>query len=96
MKSVRLSDDVFDLIERQAGDTFTAKFESLLTRAFLELPAAQAELDRVHTQIAFQRERLRDLTRLYRDLSSLYYDLNSKSKSVCSSLDAVLSRFDDS
>jgi len=44
LKSVRLSDDLIELIERQVGDTFTAKLENLVTRCVWELPRKEEEI----------------------------------------------------
>lgn len=44
IRSIRFSDDIADMIDRQAGSTFTEKFERLVTRAFWELSAAEKEL----------------------------------------------------
>ena len=32
IRSIRFSDELAELIERQVGDTFTQKFENLITR----------------------------------------------------------------
>lgn len=38
IRSIRFSDDLAELIDRQNGETFTAKFENLITRCVWELP----------------------------------------------------------
>ena len=45
LKSIRLSDDLIELIEQQAGATFTAKLENLVTRCVWELPAKERQLE---------------------------------------------------
>lgn len=82
LKSVRLSDDLIELIERQAGDTFTAKLENLVTRCVWELPEREKELEGIQEQIQRERQRLQDLQSLYRKLNNVYYDLNSKTNSI--------------
>ena len=43
IRSIRFSDDLAELIERQAGQTFTEKFERLITRCVWELPRQEQE-----------------------------------------------------
>ena len=38
IRSIRFSDELAELIDRQQGDTFTQKFENLVTRCVWELP----------------------------------------------------------
>ena len=44
IRSIRFSDDLAELIERQAGQTFTEKFERLITRCVWELPRQEERL----------------------------------------------------
>lgn len=37
IRSIRFSDEIADLIDRQSGETFTQKFENLVTRCAWEL-----------------------------------------------------------
>lgn len=62
LKSIRLSDDLIELIEQQAGATFTAKLENLVTRCVWELPRKEEELKWVESQIAAKRADLRQLS----------------------------------
>ena len=43
IRSIRFSDDLAELIERQAGRSFTEKFENLITRCVWELPRQEEE-----------------------------------------------------
>ena len=38
IRSIRFSDELAELIDRQVGRTFTEKFENLVTRCVWELP----------------------------------------------------------
>ena len=38
IRSIRFSDELAELIDRQIGNTFTEKFENLVTRCVWELP----------------------------------------------------------
>ena len=47
IRSIRFSDELAEFIDRQAGNTFTEKFENLVTRCVWELPRKEAELERL-------------------------------------------------
>ena len=51
IRSIRFSDELAALIDQQIGDTFTQKFENLITRCVWELPQKEEELRRVQDQI---------------------------------------------
>ena len=63
IRSIRFSDEMAELIDRQVGRTFTEKFENLVTRCVWELPMKQAELERLEKEIQRRRKLLRDLSR---------------------------------
>lgn len=58
IRSLRLSDEMAELIDQQIGNTFTAKFTNLVIRCVWELPAKEAELERIQKQIQEERSRL--------------------------------------
>ena len=61
IRSIRFSDELAELIERQVGNSFTEKFENLITRCVWELPQKEAELKQVQERIQQERKRLADL-----------------------------------
>ena len=61
IRSIRFSDDLAELIDQQIGDTFTQKFENLITRCVWELPRKEEELRRIQEQIKQERQRLAEL-----------------------------------
>ena len=63
IRSIRFSDEMAELIDRQIGDTFTQKFENLITRCVWELPAKEKQLADIQGQISRERQRLSDLQR---------------------------------
>lgn len=70
IRSIRFSDDVAELIDQQAGRTFTEKFDFLLTRCFFELPEKQRQLARLDQQINDKRKQLLDLSARLSKLST--------------------------
>ena len=63
IRSIRYSDALAELVERQAGRTFTEKFENLITRCVWELPGKEAELARLEKEIQRRRALLREVSR---------------------------------
>ena len=75
IRRIRFSDELADLIDRQAGDTFTQKFESLITRCVWEVPAAEKRLEQVREEIKREQQRLYDLQRATEQLRMLERDI---------------------
>lgn len=61
IRSIRFSDELAELIDRQVGNSFTEKFENLVTRCVWELPQKEAELERIQKYIQKERKQLVDL-----------------------------------
>ena len=80
IRSIRFSDELAELIDRQAGNTFTEKFENLVTRCVWELPQKEAELERLEEKIQQERKRLAELqkrrTKLERIMQSIQQNLD--------------------
>jgi len=65
IRSIRFSDELAELIDQQIGDTFTAKFENLVTRCVWELPAKEAELKRLDELIKKKQNALAEADSRY-------------------------------
>lgn len=68
IRSIRFSDELAELIDRQIGKTFTEKFENLVTRCVWELPRREAELEQIEKRIEQERQRIRELEQKRLDL----------------------------
>jgi len=75
IRSIRFSDELADLIDRQVGQTFTEKFENLITRCVWELPKQEKRLEQVREEIKRERQRLYDLQRATEQLRMLERDI---------------------
>lgn len=75
IRSIRFSDEMAELIDAQVGDTFTQKFENLITRCVWELPAKEKQLADIQAQISRERQRLFDLQRATEQLRMLEQNL---------------------
>lgn len=76
IRSIRFSDELAELIDRQVGRTFTEKFENLVTRCVWELPKKEAELEGIEKRISQERQRLRELEQKRTDLQRVMAGLD--------------------
>ena len=77
IRSIRFSDDLAELIDQQAGRTFTEKFENLITRCVWELPRQEERLKQVQEKIKQEQDRLYNLQRATEQLRMLEQDIKS-------------------
>lgn len=75
IRSIRFSDELAELIDRQVGTSFTEKFENLVTRCVWELPQKEKQLERLDREIKEKREQLGQMSQtaqlLSRELSEM-------------------------
>jgi len=77
IRSIRFSDELAELIDRQVGRNFTEKFENLVIRCVWELPEKQRQLLLIKEQISRERQRLVDLQRATEKLRMLEQDIKN-------------------
>lgn len=77
IRSIRFSDELAELIDQQIGDTFTQKFENLVTKCVWELPKKEEQLKAIEERIAKERERLYNLQKATEQLRQLENDLKT-------------------
>lgn len=75
IRSIRFSDELAELIDRQVGSTFTKKFENLVTRCVWELPQKEAELARLEQEIRQERKRLTELRKKRTKLDQIIFSI---------------------
>ena len=51
IRSIRLSDELMEVIEAQVGETYTEKYERLISRCVFEMPAKEKELEELNRRI---------------------------------------------
>ena len=78
IRSIRFSDELAELIDRQIGNTFTEKFENLVTRCVWELPQREAELKEVQKQVRQEEKRLADLRKRREKLDQAIGDIQRR------------------
>ena len=94
IRSIRFSDEMAELIDRQNGDTFQAKFENLVTRCIWELPAKEKELARIEDRIRDKRAEFMQLMQKTQQLSSMANDIQWKMNSLNSALDRAVEQWE--
>ena len=91
IRSIRFSDELAELIDRQIGDTFTEKFENLITKCVWELPKREKELKSIKADIETEREKLINLLKKTRQLQDNLHVISNKATLLEASIDAVIS-----
>ena len=81
IRSIRISDKMAELINQQAGNSFTEKWENLVTRCVWELPKQEERLRAVQEQIRKEQQRLWDLQKATEQLRMLEADIKSAQRS---------------
>ena len=94
IRSIRFSDELAELIDRQVGDTFTQKFENLITRCVWELPMQEANLANLEEQIRKKQGQLLTMSEQVRQLESTIKDLFPKIQSLKAGIDRAVQKWD--
>lgn len=87
IRSIRFSDELAKLIDRQVGRTFTEKFENLVTRCVWELPQKEQELERLKQEIRQKQQQLQEMKNQVYKLSGTINQLFTKAKALENAID---------
>lgn len=87
IRSIRFSDELAELIERQQGRNFNEKFENLITRCVWELPQREEQIRRLDKEIAGKRAELQELSHRARTLESGLRGLTDRMNSLANAID---------
>lgn len=87
IRSIRFSDELAELIDRQVGKTFTEKFENLVTRCVWELPEKEKELEQLEKEISQKQQQLQEMKNQAYKLSSTINQLFTKAKALENAID---------
>lgn len=94
IRSIRFSDEMAEMIDQQIGDTFTAKFEALVTRCMWELPQKEAQLKHLDEQIKKRQGQLLTMSEQVRQLEITINDLFPKLKMLKAGIDRAVQKWD--
>lgn len=95
VKTLRLSDEIIEMIESQAGETFTAKFEALVTRCVWELPKKEQELRGINEQIDYQRKRLARIRKQAMELDHSVAQMESTARNYIAQIRRLTKSLED-
>ena len=94
IRSIRFSDELAELIDRQQGNTFTQKFENLITRCVWELPEKERELEELDRRIKEKREQLQRMTVQAGELRMTINDLAPKLRQLDTCINQAVEKWD--
>ena len=78
IRSIRISDDMAELIDQQTGRNFTEKWENLVTRCVWELPEREKELQALEKKIASKKQEMAEASSRYAKMLNTLRDLEPK------------------
>lgn len=86
IRSIRMDDRIMEIIEDQAGENFTQKFENLVTRCMWELPQKEEELNRIHKEITKAKKQLDEIRLLYAKVSRNAFFISNSLEAISKDL----------
>ena len=87
IRSIRFSDELAELIDRQIGNSFTEKFENLVTKCVWELPQKEFQIKQAEKDIEERRERLKQLRNTITNLTLYTNSIEAKLKNIEAEID---------
>lgn len=90
IRSMRFSDEILEMIESQAGDTFTAKFEALVTRCMWELPQKEKQLAEIRKQIENEQKSLRRIRERKQKLENYLWQMENATSNLKHNMDRII------
>lgn len=90
IRSIRFSDEIAELIDQQIGDTFTQKFENLVTKCTWELPEKEKQIKRMQEMIQRERERYLILHKQCSNYSYMLQEIGEKLIQVQGQIDELI------
>lgn len=94
IRSIRFSDELAELIDRQVGNTFTEKFENLITKCVWELPQKQQQLENLARMITEKRKELDRLRNLALKLQRRLTEISGKVETLGSAIDQTITEIE--
>ncbi len=76
IRSFRFSDEIYEIIEKQAGESFSAKLEQLIYTAYMLVPEMEKKAAALDAQVKQAQKDLSGLQRKHQKISSQLNDCN--------------------
>ena len=91
IRSIRFSDEVLKIIEAQEGETFTAKFESLIRTCYQELPKKEQELEWYRQRINEEKKNYeyvhKEVSKMRNTIRGLNFTLDGVTRQINQAMD---------
>ena len=94
IRSIRFSDELAELIDRQQGRNFTEKLENLVTRCVWELPARTSELKQLEERIQEKRRQLQKMTAQAGELNMTINSLTRQAAELQAGIQRAIEKWD--
>ena len=82
IRSIRFSDELAELINRQIGNNFSERFNNLITKCVWELPQKEAEIQRLDEEIKRKAQKLHEANLRYTKMLNQTHKLESLMRSL--------------
>lgn len=90
IRSIKFNDEIAELIDQQIGDTFTQKFENLITKCAWELPEKEKQLERAKEMVQRERERYLILHKQCSHYSYMLKEIGEKIIQIQAQIDELI------
>ena len=94
IRSIRMSDELMELIDQQIGSNFTQKLETLVTKCVWELPQKEKQLQMIQDQIDREGRRLQDLSNKTYQLTIALDGMTRQAKVLESNIQATIKKME--
>lgn len=95
IRSIRISDQMAELIDQQVGSNFTEKWENLVTRCVWELPRKKEELQQLERKLSRKREQYKDLIDEYNKLNTTIQEISDQVNALGITLSRETKKWDE-
>ncbi len=76
IRSIRFSDELMEVIEAQAGETFTEKYEGLIRRCVFEEPEVRRRVEELRKELQQMEETLEERRKQAAQLQRMIYGVH--------------------
>ena len=90
IRSIRFSDEIAKVIDQQIGNTFTQKFENLVTKCIQELPEKETQLKRIGEMLQREKERYLILHKQCSNYSYILQEIGEKLIQIQEQIDELI------
>ena len=95
IRSIRISDQMAELIDQQVGSNFTEKWENLVTRCVWELPRKKEELQQLERKLSRKWEQYKDLIDEYNKLNTTIQEISDQVNALGITLSRETKKWDE-